>query len=270
MKKTVLVLILTTLLSTTLFANGDTDASEKNNIVVFAAASLTETMDKIIPMYEEANPGITITSTYDSSGTLKTQIEEDAPCDLFISAGQKQVDQLDAESTNPTGLDFVVQGTRCDLLENKVTLAVPEGNPKGIEGFDDLARRLGSGDVFMAMGNSDVPVGQYTSEILKYYNLDEEKLANEGLITYCSNVKEAQVQVSESAVDCGVIYATDAFSAGLEVVDSAREGMCSPVIYPAAVINSGESQEEAKAFLEYLKGDEAMAVFESVGFSPAF
>ena len=139
-----------------------------------------------------------------------------------------------------------------------------------IEGFDDLARRLGSGDVFMAMGNSDVPVGQYTSEILKYYNLDEEKLANEGLITYCSNVKEVQVQVSESAVDCGVIYATDAFSAGLEVVDSAREGMCSPVIYPAAVINSGESQEEAKAFLEYLKGDEAMAVFESVGFSPAF
>ena len=172
------------------------------------------------------------------------------------------------ESKNPTRLDFVVSGTRTDLLENKVALAVPDGNPAMIESFSDLASRLENGNVFMAMGNSDVPVGQYTSEILTYYGLDEETLANQGLITYGSNVKEVTVQVSENSVDCGVIYQTDAYSAGLSVIDTATQEMCSPVIYPAAVINSGNATEEAKAFLEYLKSSDAMAVFESVGFSP--
>ena len=181
------------------------------------------------------------------------------------------MDQLDITadaSVNTEGLDFVLESSRIDLLENRVTLCVPDGNPKGITGFDNLAELLSAGDVFMCMGNSDVPVGQYTQLILQYYNLDEATLANNGLITYGTNVKEVATQIKEGSVDCGVIYCTDAYSEELEIVDYATAEMCGQVIYPAAVLKTSENQEAAQAFLDYLIGDEAMAVFESVGFAP--
>ena len=165
-------------------------------------------------------------------------------------------------------LDFVLAGTRFNILENKVALAVPDGNPKGIKSYDDLIAGLKDGSVMLAMGNSDVPVGQYTQKILKFYDLNEEELAAAGSITYGSNVKEVTTQVSEATVDCGIIYQTDAFSAGLTVVDTATAEMCGQVIYPAAVLNITKNEEAAKAFLEYLTGDAADAVFEKVGFTP--
>ena len=246
--------------------------AEEIELIVFAAASMTETLTEIKGLYEAANPGVKITYNFDSSGTLKTQIQEGAECDLFISAGQKQMNQLDStasEEVNTEGLDFVLQGSRINLLENKVVLVVPEGNPKGIESFDQLAELLKNGDVLMAMGNSDVPVGQYTQKILAYYELSEEDLAAAGAITYGTNVKEVTTQVSEASVDCGVVYCTDAFSAGLTVVEGATAEMCGQVIYPAAVLNVSTHPEAAQAFLDYLTTDEAMAVFEAVGFSPA-
>lgn len=245
--------------------------AEKTEIVVFAAASMTETLKQIKALYETEHPEITITYNFDSSGTLKTQIQEGADCDLFISAGQKQMNQLDINASsdvNTEGLDFVSADSRLDLLENKVVLAVPEGNPKGLESFDLLAKALKAGDVFMAMGNSDVPVGQYTQKILAYYGLSEEELYNAGLITYGTNVKEVTTQISEASVDCGVVYCTDAFSAGLTVVDSASSEMCGQVIYPAAVLKTAAHHAEAQAFLDYLLTEPAMAVFEAVGFSP--
>ena len=244
---------------------------EEVELIVFAAASMTETLTEIKGMYEAANPGVTLTYNFDSSGTLKTQIQEGADCDLFISAGQKQMNQLDITANpevNTDGLDFVLEGSRINLLENKVTLVVPEGNPKGIESFDALADALKAGDVFLCMGNSDVPVGQYTQKILAFYGLDEEELAGKGLITYGTNVKEVTTQVKEASVDCGVVYCTDAFSAGLTVVDSATAEMCGQVIYPAAVLNVSKNPEAAQAFLDYLQTPEAMAVFENVGFAP--
>ena len=245
-------------------------AEAQTEIIVFAAASMTETLTEIKALYEAAHPGIVLTYNFDSSGTLKTQIQEGADCDLFISAGQKQMDQLDINadaSVNTEGLDFVVADSRINLLENKVTLVVPEGNPKGIESFDQMAEALKAGELFMAMGNSDVPVGQYTQKILAYYGLNEEELANAGELTYGSNVKEVTTQVSEASVDCGVIYCTDAFSAGLTVVDSATPEMCGQVIYPAAVLKTAAHGEAAQEFLDYLQGEEAMAVFAKVGFS---
>ncbi|MDD5881984.1 molybdate ABC transporter substrate-binding protein [Stecheria intestinalis] len=248
----------------------ETTAAEQSEVIVFAAASMTETLNQIKETYEAENPGVTLTFNFDSSGTLKTQIQEGADCDLFISAGQKQMNQLDitaSSDVNTEGLDFVDPDTRLNLLENKVTLAVPEGNPKGIESFDQLADLLKNGDVLMAMGNSDVPVGQYTQKILAYYGLDETTLANEGKITYGTNVKEVTTQISEASVDCGVIYETDAYSAGLTTVDSATPQMCGQVIYPAAVLKTAKNPDGAKKFLDYLQTDEAMKVFESVGFS---
>ena len=244
--------------------------AEPVELIVFAAASMTETMNQIAELYKAKAPNVTLTYNFDSSGTLKTQIQEGAECDLFISAGQKQMNQLDitADSeVNTDKLDFVLEGTRINLLENRVTLCVPEGNPKDIKSFDDLADKLKEDSVLMAMGNSDVPVGQYTKKILAFYGLDEEKLAKDGVITYGTNVKEVTTQVTEASVDCGVVYCTDAFSAGLTPVDYATKEMCGQVIYPAAVLNISKNQEAAKEFLAYLQTDEAMKVFEAVGFA---
>ena len=244
--------------------------AEPVELIVFAAASMTETMNQIAELYKAKAPNVTLTYNFDSSGTLKTQIQEGAECDLFISAGQKQMNQLDITAdpeVNTDKLDFVLEDTRVNLLENRVTLCVPEGNPKDIKSFDDLADKLKEGSVLMAMGNSDVPVGQYTQKILAFYGLDEEKLAKDGVITYGTNVKEVTTQVTEASVDCGVVYCTDAFSAGLTPVDYATKEMCGQVIYPAAVLNISKNQEAAKEFLAYLQTDEAMKVFEAVGFA---
>lgn len=242
---------------------------EKTELIVFAAASMTETMNQIKDLYEAKNSNITLTYNFDSSGTLLKQIVAGADCDMFISAAQKQMNQLDAnkdENDNPDKNDFVLQGTRINLLENKVALAVPDGNPKDITSFNDLTTDKLS---LLAIGNSDVPVGSYTLDILKYIGKPVETLESEGKITYGSNVKEVTTQVKEGTVDAGIIYATDAKSANLQVVDLATKDMCKQVIYPAAVLKITKNEVEAKKFLDYLKSSEAMKVFESVGFAKA-
>ena len=247
-------------------------AGDPVELIVFAATSMTETLTEIAELYKTAAPEVTVTYNFDSSGKLLTQIKEGADCDLFISAAPTQMNAMDGSligdtEKNPDGLDLIVTDSRVNLLENKVTLAVPEGNPKGIESFDQLAELLKGGDVMPAIGNSDVPVGQYTLKIFNYYGIDETAVADK--LTYGNNVKEVTSQVSEAAADCGIIYATDACSAGLTVVDSATAEMCGQVIYPAAVLK-GDKEDAARAFLAYLQTDAAMTVFESVGFSPAF
>lgn len=239
---------------------------EPQELIVFAAASMTETLTQIAEMYKEVKPNVELIYTFDSSGTLKTQIEEGADCDIFISAAQKQMNQLDISadpSVNTDGLDFVAEGTRFNLVENKVVLAVPDGNPAGIESYEDLGTDKLK---LIGLGNDDVPVGAYSMEILTNLGILEQ-LESDSKITYGSNVKEVTTQVKEASVDCGIIYATDAFSAGLTVVDEADADQCGQVIYPAAVLTISKNQEEAGAFLDYLTSDACAAVFESVGFS---
>lgn len=242
-------------------------AAEPVTLTVFAAASLTETLNQIIEQYKTVAPNVTITPTYDSSGTLQTQIEEGAVCDVFFSAAQKQMNALDVtkdETANPKKQDYIDSDSRINLLENQVVLVVPEGNPANITKFADLANAK-----MIALGNSDVPVGSYSLKILEYLGLDIKALEGAGKVTYGSNVKEVTTQVSEGTVDCGIVYATDAYSAKLTVVDTATKDMCGQVIYPAAVLKESKSADAAKAFLDYLKSDEAVKIFESVGFKPA-
>lgn len=253
-------------------SGGDTAQEEgKTELVVFAAASLTETLTQLGEEYMAEHPDVSLVFNFDSSGTLKTQIQEGADVDLFLSAGQKQMDQLDITAdpaVNTEGLDFVLEGTRLDILENKVALAVPEGNPAGIQSYEDLADGLQAGTVLLAMGNADVPVGQYTQKIFAYFGLDEQALAEAGCITYGSNVKEVTTQVTEGAVDCGIIYQTDAFSDNLTVVDTATAEMCGQVVYPAAVMKVSKNPEVAKDFLSYLTSEAGDKVFAEVGFTP--
>lgn len=275
--KKALSLALSLVLALSLCACGAKEAppveqeSGKTELIVFAAASMTETLTELGNSYMAEHENVAIVFNFDSSGTLKKQIEEGADCDILISAGQKQMDQLDISAdpaVNTDGLDFILENSRFNILENKVALAVPEGNPAGINSYDDLIAGLKDGSILLAMGNSDVPVGQYTQKLLKYFELVEKDLASAGVITYGSNVKEVTTQVSEAVVDCGIIYQTDAFSAGLTVVDTATAEMCGQVIYPAALMNISKNAEAAKAFLEYLTTAEADAVFENVGFTP--
>ncbi len=249
---------------------GVSDAGEDVELVVFAAASMTETLTEIGDNYMQENPNVTVTFNFDSSGTLKTQIQEGAECDIFISAGQKQMNELDITADaeiNTEGLDYVAEDTRIDLLENKVALCVADNSELNIDSFDDLADVLQTDDILFAMGNSDVPVGQYTQKIFEYYGLDEEALADEGKITYGTNVKEVTTQITEGAVDCGVVYTTDAYSAGLTPVDYATAQMCGQVIYPAAVLKVSENMDEAQKFLAYLQNETSSEIFEGVGFT---
>lgn len=231
-------------------------SGESVQLTVFAAASLTETLNEISEQYKTVAPNVELVFNFDSSGTLKTQIEEGADCDLFLSAAQKQMNALQDE-------DLINTGTRVDLLENKVVLAVPEGNPADIQSFEDIGtdqcKRI-------ALGNGDVPVGSYSVEILTNLGILDE-LESSNKITYGSNVKEVTTQVKEASADCGIVYATDAYSAGLETVDEATADECRQVIYPAALTTSTAHAEEAQAFLDYLTTDDAAAIFESVGFA---
>lgn len=231
-------------------------SGESVQLTVFAAASLTETLNEISEQYKTVAPNVELVFNFDSSGTLKTQIEEGADCDLFLSAAQKQMNALQDE-------DLINTDTRIDLLENKVVLAVPEGNPADIQSFEDIGTDKCK---LVALGNEDVPVGSYSVEILTNLGiLDELESGNK--ITYGSNVKEVTTQVKEAAADCGIVYATDAYSAGLETVDEATADECRKVIYPAALTASTAHAEEAQAFLDYLSTDDAAAIFESVGFA---
>lgn len=274
MKKVVSLLLALAMLLSLAACGNETkpdESADKITLTVFAAASLTESLNAIGEKYMAENKNVELVFNYDSSGTLYKQIKEGALCDLFISAAPKQMNQLDGTlkddaEKNPDGLDMLVAGSRIDLLENKVALAVAEGNPKGIDSFDKLAELLKSGDVKLAIGNADVPVGQYTQKIFKFYGIDEASIADK--LTYGANVKEVTTAVSEGTVDCGIIYASDAYSAKLTVAATATADMCGQVIYPAAVLNTSAHQDAAAAFLQYLQRSEASAEFEKVLFTP--
>jgi len=240
-------------------------SEDQIELTVFAASSMTGTLSSILKMYKAVAPNVTISINFDSSGTLKTQIEEGADCDIFISAAQKQMDALDVtagKEANPQGLDLILSGTRFDLVSNMVVLIAPEGNPSGVTSFEDAATDKVS---LIALGNSDVPVGQYSSEIFTSIGIWEQLMSDQK-ITYGTNVKEVLAQVIEGAVDCGVVYSTDAAGAAVEVVASAPSGSHKDITYPAAVLAVSDDIEAAEAFLSYLATDECTEVFESAGF----
>lgn len=243
---------------------------EKTTLTVFAAASMTETLQKIADNYKENNKNVDIVFNFDSSGTLKTQIEQGADCDIFISAAEKQMNQLDikaGDEKNPDKLDFIDSDSRVDLLENKVVLIVPENSNKNmklnIASFEDVKNAS-----LVALGNSDVPVGQYSQQIFENLGLWDE-LNNSKKISFASNVKEVVSQVATGAVDCGVVYQTDVTKdSNVNIVDYAPEGSCDPAIYPAAVTKNSKNASEAQKFLDFLSDDTSKKIFSDAGFTP--
>ena len=234
-------------------------SGEETEILVAAAASLKNAYeDKLIPMFEEANPGVTVKGTYDSSGKLQTQIEEGLDADVFMSAATKQMKALDEEG-------MIASDTITDLLENKIVLIVPAGNEKKLEKFEDIEKADS-----IALGDpASVPAGQYSEEALTNLGI-WDKIQDK--VSFGTNVTEVLNQVAAASADAGIVYATDAASMAdkVEVVAEAPEGSLSEkVIYPVAVVKGTAHEEVAKEFVAFLQTDKAITVFEDYGFSSA-
>lgn len=234
-------------------------SGEETEILVAAAASLKNAYeDQLIPMFEEANPGVTVKGTYDSSGKLQTQIEEGLDADVFMSAAKKQMIALDEEG-------MIASDTITDLLENKIVLIVPTGNEKKLEKFEDIEK-----EDSIALGDpASVPAGQYSEEALTNLGI-WDKIQDK--VSFGTNVTEVLNQVAAASADAGIVYATDAASMAdkVEVVAEAPEGSLSEkVIYPVAVVKGTAHEEVAKEFVAFLQTDKAITVFEDYGFSSA-
>lgn len=233
------------------------EPAEDVTLVLAAAASLKNCMDdKLIPMFTEKYPNVTIQTTYDSSGKLQSQIEEGAPVDVFMSAALKQMDAL-----NEKGM--ITDGSIVNLLENKVVLIIPAGSESGIASFDDIpnAEKIAIGDP------ESVPAGQYAKEALTSLGIWDTVSSKASLGT---NVTEVLNWVAEGAADVGIVYSTDAASNDkVQVVTEAPEGSVSKVIYPVGIVKTTENVDTAKNFTEFLQTPEAIAVFESYGFNAA-
>lgn len=244
-------------------SKGEKETGEKNEgkkpvteLTVLAAASMTDAMQEIGEAYQETHENIEITYQFDSSGTLKTQIEEGAPADIFISAATKQMDEL-------VQGELVAEDSVFPWLENKVVLIVPKDSEDGPDSFEDAAEE----EVPMiAIGNEDVPVGQYTQTIYQNLGLWEDIQAKANL---ASNVRQVLDWVATGNAPCGVVYATDAqIEKNVKVVCEAPKGSCDPVIYPAGMVSASKEKEASAEFLEYLKTEEVSEILEAYGFTP--
>lgn len=233
------------------------ESTEETEILVAAAASLEYAYEEeLIPMFEEQNPGVTVTGTYDSSGKLQTQIEEGLEADVFMSAATTQMDALNEEG-------MIASDTITNLLENKIVLIVPSSSELGLASFEDIAKAES-----IALGDpASVPAGQYAQEALTNLGIWD---SIQDKVSFGTNVTEVLNQVAAASADAGIVYATDAASMAdqVTVIAEAPEGsLAEPVIYPVAVVANSAHPDEANAFVDFLKTDEAMAVFESYGFS---
>ena len=233
------------------------EAGEETEILVAAAASLKNAYEEeLIPMFQDKYPGVTVKGTYDSSGKLQTQIEEGLEADVFMSAATKQMTALDEEG-------MIASDTITNLLENKIVLIVPTGSDSKLAKFEDIenAESIALGDP------ASVPAGQYAEEALTNLGI-WDKIQDK--VSFGTNVTEVLNQVAAASADAGIVYATDAASMAdkVEVVAEAPEGsLAKKVIYPVAVVKNTAHEEQAKNFVEFLKTDEAMKVFEAYGFT---
>jgi len=234
--------------------------AEKEDLYVFIAASLKNTMEKIKETYEKDHPNVNIIYNADSSGTLQTQIEEGAQCDIFFSAATKQMDALKEGG-------FVVDGSISNLLENKIVLIKPKDGKTEVTGFDNITKASS-----LALAGEDVPVGQYARKLFTNLGTLDQVMKME--INESANVTAVLTAVAEGSNEVGVVYATDAASMAdkVEIIAEADNSMIDPAVYPVGLIidkEASEGQVKAAAdFKEYLVNDEGvMKLFTDAGFA---
>ena len=262
MRKKLIAAMMAGVLSAGMFSTGvfaaDTDL--KGEVNTFIAASLSNAMEEIQKDFNETYPDVEILYNADSSGTLQTQIEEGARCDIFFSAADKQMDALVDE-------DLAKKDTVEDILENKVVLIKPKDGETKVTGFEKITDAAN-----IALAGDSVPVGQYAREIFDNLGITDE--VNKMEINEGKNVSEVLAAVSEGSNEIGIVYATDAASVADKVdviAEAPADALKTPVLYPVGLIEDKEASEDdtaaAEAFLEYIKSDDAMKVFEKYGFT---
>ena len=262
MRKKLIAAMMAGVLSAGMFSTGvfaaDTDL--KGEVNTFIAASLSNAMEEIQKDFNETYPDVEILYNADSSGTLQTQIEEGARCDIFFSAADKQMNALVDEN-------LAKKDTVEDILENKVVLIKPKDGETKVTGFENITDAAN-----IALAGDSVPVGQYAREIFDNLGITDE--VNKMEINEGKNVSEVLAAVSEGSNEIGIVYATDAASVADKVdviAEAPADALKTPVLYPVGLIEDKEASEDdtaaAEAFLEYIKSDDAMKVFEKYGFT---
>ena len=258
MRKKLIAAMMAGVLSAGMFSTGvfaaDTDL--KGEVNTFIAASLSNAMEEIQKDFNETYPDVEILYNADSSGTLQTQIEEGARCDIFFSAADKQMNALIDEN-------LAKKDTVEDILENKVVLIKPKDGETKVTGFENITDAAN-----IALAGDSVPVGQYSREIFDNLGITDE--VNKMEINEGKNVSEVLAAVSEGSNEIGIVYATDADKVDV-IAEAPADALKTPVLYPVGLIEDKEASEDdtaaAEAFLEYIKSDDAMKVFEKYGFT---
>ncbi len=263
MHKKILTIIAILSTATFMFAGGKKDVQKKQpkqEIIISAAASLTNAMNDCISSFEKENPSITVTPTYGSSGSLRKQIEQGAPSDLFFSASQKHMKALMDEN-------LINNDTKTDLLKNEVVLIVPKDSSDGITSFNDAAtdkiKQLAIGEP------SSVPAGSYAKDVFTTLGL-YEGLESAGKLVFGKDVRQVLAYVEQGNVQAGVVYSTDAaISDSVTVIADAPEGSHKAIVYPVAILKNTKKTDTATKYLTFLKSKEAMDIFAKYGFKSA-
>lgn len=247
----------------------DGDQFDDTTVTIFAAKSLNGVVDELIAMYNEEQPNVEVVTSYDSSGTLMEQIEQGAACDLFFSAAQKQMDQLEGD-------ELVVDGTRANVVNNQVCVVTYKGSDTKVTGLEDIDKAES-----FALADGSVPVGKYTRQAM--VNADMlDKVDDVSMITTqevsdalggieineCANVGAVTAAVSEGSNEVGTVYKSDTYGLEdkLEILQVVGYDLTGDVIYPVAQIKNDEADdlesEAALDFLHFLTSDKAKEVYE--------
>lgn len=249
MKRLFLLLCALVLLSA---CGGAFQARPNMELTVFADSSLSGICGTLAEHY----PGVRLRFQFAPSGVLLARVRDGAECDIFLSASDTIMDELDDGG-------FLSHESRVKFLENRLVLAVPAGNPRGIRNFAHMASLIRQRSVRLAAANMSDPLGAYTQKLFSYYSLNKSALSR--CVSYALDAKEAVTRIRADMVDGGIVYRTDAD--GLDIVETADAFMCGDVVYSAAVLSESKSPLAAAAFLGYLTGSEAGELFTRAGFT---
>ena len=254
-------------------AGGTAESGKTTEIQVFIAASLNTVMTELADLYNEDHPEVKIIYNADSSGTLLTQIREGYECDIFFSAAQKQMDDLEADG-------LMVEGTRADVVNNQVVVVTLKDSGTKVTGLEDLDKAES-----IALAGGSVPVGKYTRQALMNLGILPDTDEPDGItteevskalggveISEQDNVSKVLTAVAEGSCEVGTTYYSDTYGYedDLDILQTVSYDLTGDVIYPVARVVNEEADEAqtaaAEDFLEFILSDEAKAVFESYYF----
>lgn len=247
----------------------DTERAEKTEVLVFAAASMQSSLEELEASYEKANPGIDIILNCDSSGTLMEQIKEGAPCDIFFSAAQKQMDEIEAEA-------LVVKGTRSNVLNNQLVVITQPDSKTAVTGLKNLKDAKS-----IALADGSVPVGKYTRQALMNLGILDEaedpaaittEQVSEALggveINEGANVSKVLTDVIEGSSEVGTVYLSDTYGQedAVKILETVPYDVTGDIIYPIAQITNPDADdaetEAAADVLKYFTNDDAKAMYD--------